>query len=83
MKYIIRRFLLVSVFFIGIGTYSAYWSFKLMDMQTTDALANNSVDWRFGFAGMVLLGIAICSIAIGVLINFPKAMRKLEDWQSR
>lgn len=78
MKFIIRR-ALWGLLFTSIGLYAGYWSIKLMDIQMKEAIQTHSVDWRYGFAAMVLLGVALSFVALGVLMNFPRAMRWIMD----
>ncbi len=79
MKFIIRR-VLVGFFFVAVGVYAGYWSLWLMDRQLELGVKTQSIDWKYGFGAMVLMAIATSSIALGVIINAPRLLRRLQDW---
>ena len=82
MKYIIRRALL-GLFIVSVGCYAGFWSMKLLDLQLELGAETQSIDWKYGFGAMVLMAIATSSIALGVIINTPKLLRRLVDWSEK
>lgn len=78
MKFIIRR-ALWSLLFLLIGSSAGYWSFWLLNRQTELSIDTHSVDWRYGFAAMLLLAIGLSFFALGVLMSFPRAIRWILD----